>query len=155
MSLSLQRVPSFPCKVDVYGAWGGLYDAIVEMTKAVSRSGLDRRIIELVNVRASQLNGCSHCLDRHTRAAIEHAGWEPRHLATVGAWRDTTWFTPPERAALALTDATIGVDRVPDQVITDARREFGDEGLAKLLLAIVAINCWNRVNVVARVEPVD
>ena len=146
-------MPSFPCKVDVYGAWAGLHGAISEMTKAVHLSGLDRRIIELVNVRASQLNGCSHCLDRHTRAAIEQAGWEPRHVASVGAWRDTTWFSSQERAALALTDATIGTGRVPDDVVADAQQEFGDDGLAKLLLAIVAINCWNRVNVVARVEP--
>jgi AhpD family alkylhydroperoxidase len=145
----------FLAEFDVYGAWGGLHEAILDLTKAVHRSGVERRLIELVNVRASQLNGCSYCLDRHTRAAIEQAGWNERHLATVAAWRDATWFDDRERATLALTEAVIGADHrdVDENVMREAQLQFGDEGLAKLLLAIVAINCWNRVNVAARVQP--
>lgn len=147
-------MPSLPGKVDVYGAWPGLYDAILAMTIAVHPSGLERRIIELVNVRASQINGCSHCLDRHTRAALE-VGWDPRHLAVVGAWRDAPWFTPRERAALALTETVTGSSPTSDEVVAETRHEFGDDGLAKLLLAIAAITCWNRVNVAAGIEPID
>ena len=138
----------------MYGAWPGLYDAILAMTIAVHRSGLERRIIELVNVRASQINGCSHCLDRHTRAALE-VGWDPRHLAVVGAWRDAPWFTPHERAALALTETVTGSAPTDDGAVAEARRHFGDEGFSKLLLAITAITAWNRVNVAAGIEPVD
>jgi AhpD family alkylhydroperoxidase len=147
-------MPSLPGRIDVYGAWPGLYDAILEMTVAVHRSGLERRTIELVNVRASQLNGCSHCLDRHTRVAMA-AGWDPRHLAVVGAWRDAVWFTPQERAALALTESTVGSAPIDEHVVEEARAQFGDDGLAKLLLAIVAITAWNRVNVAAGIEPTD
>ncbi len=138
----------------MYGAWPGLYDAILAMTIAVHGSGLERRVIELVNVRASQINGCSHCLDRHTRAALE-VGWDPRHLAVVGAWRDAPWFTSQERAALALTETVTGSSRTDDEVVAEVTRHFGDDGLAKLLLAITAITAWNRVNVAAGIEPGD
>lgn len=148
-------MPSLPSKIDVYGAWEGLYDSIYAMSVAVRRSGLDSRIVELVNVRASQLNGCSHCLDRHTRAAVERAGWDARHIATVGAWRDAPWFNQSERAALALTEVMVGTGPIPSDVVTEAQREFGDDGLARLMLAIVAITCWNRVNVAAGVQPTD
>ena len=147
-------VPSLPGRVDVYGAWPSLYDSILDMTIAVHRSGLDRRIIELINVRASQINGCAHCLDRHTRAGIR-IGWDPRHLAVVGAWPDAPWFSDEERAALALTETVVGTGPVDGQAVEDARRHFGDDGLSKLLLAISAITAWNRVNAAAGIEPTE
>jgi AhpD family alkylhydroperoxidase len=145
--------PELHGRCDVYRAWDGLYTAIIDMTRAVHKSGLDRRIIELVNVRASQINGCTHCLDRHTTAGVEHAGWDPRHLASVGAWRDAPWFDTRERAALALTEAVIGSGPIDEGVVREAEAVYGIDGLAKVLLAIVAINCFNRVNVAAGIAP--
>jgi AhpD family alkylhydroperoxidase len=140
-------------RVDVYGAWPPLYDALFDLTRAAYRSGLDRSLIHLIQIRASQLNGCAFCLDMHVREAIA-AGEESRRLHTVAAWRDTTWFTAAERAALALTEAVITLDGsgIPETIVDAAREQFGDEGLAKVLLAITAINSWNLVNVAAGVR---
>jgi AhpD family alkylhydroperoxidase len=147
-------VLALPGRVDVYGAWPDLDEAISAMTLTAMRSGLDRRAVELINGRASQINGCPHCLDRHARASID-ADWEPRHLEVVAAWLDAPWFTPDERSILALTDATVGSEPIDEQVVDEPRQRFGDGGMAKLLLAIVPIIAWNRVNVAAGIEPID
>jgi hypothetical protein len=123
-------VLSLPGRFDVYRAWPDLYEAILAMTLTAMRRGLDRRTVELINVRGS-------------------------HLAVVAAWRDTPWFPPDERSILALRDATVVAGPIDEQVGVDARERFGDDGLAKLLLAIVAIIAWNRVNVAAGIEPID
>jgi alkylhydroperoxidase family enzyme len=134
-------VLALPGRVDVYGAWPDLDEAISAMTLTAMRSGLDRRAVELINGRASQINGCPHCLDRH--------------LEVVAAWLDAPWFTPDERSILALTDATVGSEPIDEQVVDEPRQRFGDGGMAKLLLAIVPIIAWNRVNVAAGIEPID
>jgi AhpD family alkylhydroperoxidase len=141
-------------RVDVNTAWSDLYEAIFAMTLMAMRSGLDRRTVELTDVRASQLNGCAHRLDRHARASID-AHFEPRHLELVAAWFDAPWFAPDERSIHALTDATVGSEPIDEQVVDEARQGFGDDGLTKLLLAIVAISAWDRVNVAAGIEPID
>jgi len=139
--------------VPVYEAWPPLYDGILELTRRAHRSGLDAKLLQLVDVRASQLNGCAYCLDLHAGLAVK-AGEDERRLHTVAGWRDAQWFSPAERAALALTDeVTMLQHGAPSEATVDeARRHFGDDGVAKLLLAIVAINAWNRVNVAAQVR---
>ena len=146
-------MPSFDARVPVYEAWPPLYDSILELTKQAHRSGLDARLLQLVDVRASQLNGCAYCLDLHAGMALK-AGEEERRLHTLAAWRDAEWFSAAERAALALTEEVCDLSRgAPSEAtVDDVRRHFGDEGLAKLLLALVAINAWNRVNVTAQVR---
>jgi AhpD family alkylhydroperoxidase len=140
-------------RVDVYGAWPPLYDALFDLTRAAYRSGLDRSLIHLIQIRASQLNGCAFCLDMHAQEALA-AGEDQRRLNTIAAWRDTTWFTAAERAALALTEAlvTINASGLSETIVDTAREQFGDEGLAKVLLAIAAITVWNQVNVAAEVR---
>jgi AhpD family alkylhydroperoxidase len=112
---------------------------------------LDPALRELVKIRASQLNGCAYCIDMHTRAARKVGEGEQR-LYALAAWRESPLFTPRERAALELTDAItkLGERGVPDAVYDRAAAHFTSEELANLILAITAINAWNRIAVSSR-----
>jgi AhpD family alkylhydroperoxidase len=127
------------------------YQAMVEFDNSID---LDPRLRELVKIRASQLNGCAYCLDMHTRDARE-ADEDERRLATLAGWHESPFFTPRERAALALTDAVtrLGDHGVSDAVWAEATGYFDDAELAQLLWAIVAINAWNRIGVTTRLVP--
>jgi AhpD family alkylhydroperoxidase len=120
---------------------------------AVHKSGLPLRTVELVHLRASQINGCSVCVDGHPRIA-RRAGETDERLFAVSAWRDSPYFSDAERAALALTEAVTRLsdrtDPVPDDVWTDAARHYEEPALAALVLAIANINVWNRLNVATR-----
>lgn len=109
---------------------------------------LDPALRELIKIRASQLNGCAYCIDMHTRAARE-AGESEQRLYALAAWRESPLFTLRERAALELTDAITGIGKhgVPDPVYQHAVAEFTPGELANLILAITAINAWNRIAV--------
>jgi AhpD family alkylhydroperoxidase len=115
---------------------------------------LEPRLRELVRIRASQLNGCAYCLDEHTRDA-RAAGEGERRLATLGAWRESIFFTQRERAALALTDEVtrIGDHGVSDTVWAEVTTHFDDAEVAQLLWAIVAINAWNRIAIATHMVP--
>lgn len=116
-------------------------------------AGLSPILLELVNLRASQINGCGVCADMHPRLARKNGETDER-LFAVAAWRDTPYFTDAERAALALTEAVTRLadreDPVPDDVWDAAARHFDEEALAGLLIAIAGINVWNRLNVATR-----
>jgi AhpD family alkylhydroperoxidase len=107
----------------------------------------------LVHLRASQINGCSACVDMHPRLA-KKAGETDERLFSVAAWRDTPYFTESERAALALTEALTRLsdraDPVPDAIWNEADKQFDETELAALILAIANINVWNRLNVAVR-----
>jgi AhpD family alkylhydroperoxidase len=109
---------------------------------------LDRTLRELVKIRASQLNGCAYCIDMHTRTARK-AGESEQRLYALAAWRESPLFTSRERAALELADAitAIGERGVPDDLYARAGHEFAPGELANLILAITAINAWNRIAV--------
>ena len=115
---------------------------------------LDPRLRELVRIRVSQLNGCAYCLDQHVRDALA-AGEGERRLATLAAWRESVFFPARERAALALAERVtlIGQGGVSDEVWADAASHFSEAELAQLLLAIVAINAWNRVAISTHMVP--
>lgn len=144
---------TFDARVPVYDAWPPLYDAMLQLAKLAHGSGIDPKLLQLIEVRVSQLNGCAYCLDLHARLAT-NAGEDQRRLHTVAASRDATWFTDAEKAALALAEEVtlVGQSRPSAATVDEVRRHFGDEGLAKLLLAIVTINGWNRINVTAEVR---
>lgn len=110
--------------------------------------------MELVKFRASQINGCAYCLDMHSKDARAHGESEQR-LYTLDAWRETPFFTPRERAALAWTEAItrIADTHAPDSVYDEVRTEFSDEELVDLTLAIVTINGWNRLAIAFRQVP--
>jgi AhpD family alkylhydroperoxidase len=108
----------------------------------------DPQLRELVKIRASQLNGCAYCIDMHTYEA-RRAGESDRRMHAVAAWRESPLFSARERVALALTDAiTLLADAgVPDEIYDQAEAEFGPGELAQLIMAIAAINSWNRIAV--------
>jgi AhpD family alkylhydroperoxidase len=131
----------------------GAMDALQAVGKAVGNGSVAERTIELVCLRASQINGCAVCLDGHSRAAKE-AGETDERLFTLAAWRESSYFTDAERAALALTEAVTRVsdrpDPVSDEIYDEAARHYDEEALATLLLAIANINVWNRLNAATR-----
>nr|WP_112284611.1 carboxymuconolactone decarboxylase family protein [Prauserella muralis] len=120
--------------------------------KAAADAGLDQRLIELVKIRASQLNGCAFCLDQHSRDA-RNLGESQRRIVLLGAWRETDLYTEQERAALALTDAMTRLPQyqdVPDDVYEQATSAFTQEQYAVVAWAATAINAWNRLGVTSR-----
>ena len=112
----------------------------------VRECGLDRRLLELVKLRASQVNGCAYCVDMHTKDARANGGTEQRLYAVV-VWREAPFFTERERAALAWTEALtlVSQEQVPDSVFEIARKEFSDKEFVDLTMAVIAINGWNRL----------
>ena len=129
------------------------YRAVLHLEQYV-RSAVDLQLYHLIKIRASVLNGCAFCIDMHTTDALR-AGEASRRLFAVAAWRESPFFTDAERAALALTDAVtqIGQAGVPDAVWNDARRLWSEKQLTDLLLAIAAINTWNRIAITTHKQP--
>jgi len=117
-------------------------------------SKLEPSMIELVKMRASQINGCAYCIDMHSKDA-RAAGESEQRLYALNAWRETPFFTDRERAALAWTEAVtlITEDHVPDPVYEEVRQQFSDEELVNLTMAVVAINGWNRLAIAFRAVP--
>lgn len=129
--------------------------AMLGLEGHVRQSGLDHSLLELVKTRASQLNGCAFCLDMHTKDA-RAAGETEQRLYAISAWRETPFYTPVERAALAWTEAVTRLrddDPVPDSVYKEARAHFDERQLVDLTLAIIAINGWNRLSIAFRKLP--
>jgi AhpD family alkylhydroperoxidase len=128
--------------------------AMLALERQVHRSGLEESLLDLVKVRASQINGCAYCIDMHTKDARARGETEQR-LYELDAWQETQFYSERERAALAWTEAVTLVTsgHVPDQVYEEAREQFTDRELANLTLAVVAINGWNRFGIAFRAEP--
>jgi len=120
----------------------------------VHQSGLDPKLLELVKLRTSLINGCAYCVDMHTKVARSLGETEQR-LYEVGLWREAPFYTERERAALAWTEAVtlVSIDHVPDGVYETARQHFDDKELIDLTAAIVAINGWNRLAIAFRTVP--
>jgi AhpD family alkylhydroperoxidase len=127
--------------------------ALQALGKVVSKSGVSPKTIELMNLRASQINGCGVCAVQHPNIARK-LGETDERLFAVAAWRDAPFFTAAERAALALTEAATRMsdqaDPVPDEVWDEAARHYDEQELGALVLAIAGINVWNRLNVTTR-----
>ncbi|HEU4730935.1 MAG TPA: carboxymuconolactone decarboxylase family protein [Kofleriaceae bacterium] len=127
--------------------------ALQALAASVEKAGVPRRTLELMHLRASQINGCSVCVDGH-RVIARKAGETDERLFTVVAWREAPYFTDAERAALALTEAVTRIadraDAVPDEIWSEAARHYDERALAGLVLAIASINVWNRLNVATR-----
>jgi AhpD family alkylhydroperoxidase len=121
---------------------------------AIDAGGLEKSLIELVKIRASQINGCALCLDMHTREARALGETEER-LHVLAAWHESPVFTDRERAALAWTDSLTDIadGHVPDEVYADVKNAFSEKELAYLTAAVVAINGWNRIAVAFRFLP--
>lgn len=124
------------------------------LEKYVHNSGLEPSLIELVKLRASQINGCAYCIDMHTKDA-RAAGESEQRLYALSAWQETPFYSARERAALAWTEAVtlVANEHVPDDVYEHVREQFGDKELVDLTLAVIAINGWNRLAISFRSVP--
>jgi AhpD family alkylhydroperoxidase len=128
----------------------GAVKALYGLGSYIYQSGLERSLLHLVYLRVSQINGCSYCVDMHTKDALAE-GDDPQRLWMVVAWREAPFFSERERAAFAWAEAVTKLEGgVSDDVYEQARDCFSEEELANLTLAVVAINGWNRLNVAFR-----
>ncbi len=138
-------------RLDYKQASPDAFKALLHTEQQVHRSGLEESLIELVKTRASQINGCAHCLDMHTKDARAQGESEQR-LYLLNAWREAPFYSDRERAALAWTEAVseISVHGVSDELYEQVREQFDDKALVDLTLAVIAINGWNRMAIAFR-----
>ena len=143
-------------RIDLMHVTPGVMQAMLGLERQVRQAGFDHKLINLVRMRASQINGCAYCLDMHSKDARAIGETEQR-LYGLDAWRDTPYYTEREGAALEWTEAPtlVAETHVPDEVYERVREQFSEEELAHLTLAVVAINGWNRLNLAARTVPGD
>jgi AhpD family alkylhydroperoxidase len=129
----------------------GAVHAQLGVENYIRNSGLEHSLLHLMKLRASYLNGCAYCVDMHTKDARLDGEMEQR-LYAVPVWRETPFFTPRERAALAWTDAVndVGHTHVPDDVFAEAREHFTDLEIVNLTMVVVTINGWNRIAIALR-----
>lgn len=129
------------------------YEAMIALDTAAAK-GLDPDVNELIRLRASQINGCAYCVDKHAHDARANGMSEQKVLA-VAVWRETPFFTARERAALALAEAItrLGDHGVPDAVYDQAAAVFAEDELARVVAMAVTINAWNRIGVTTRLSP--
>ena len=130
------------------------YNALRGLQNYVDACSLEKPLIELIKVRASQINGCGFCIAMHTADAVR-GGENHARLHLLNAWRETELFAARERAALALTEAVtlVAGTQVPDDVYDAARQQFSDKEVVDLAYAIFAINAWNRLAITFRMQP--
>jgi AhpD family alkylhydroperoxidase len=141
-------------RVDVMKISPAAFKAMAGLQAYVDQSGLEKSLIELVKIRASQINGCAFCLVMHTNDARKHGESDDRmHL--LNAWEEAPVFSARERAALAWTEAVTLVSKthVPDEVYEEARQQFSEKELVDLTVAVIAINSWNRASIAFRAQP--
>ena len=141
-------------RLDFYSAGKDAIKAMIGVENQINKGTLDILLKELVRLRASQINGCAFCLDMHVTDARK-AGESERRMATVAAWRETTFFSERERAALEWTESLtlISQNHVPDAVWDAVRPHFTDAELVELTLLITSINSWNRFAIAFRKMP--
>jgi AhpD family alkylhydroperoxidase len=143
-------------RIDLMRAAPDVIHAMLGLERQIRQAGFDERLLDLVRMRASQINGCAYCLDMHSKDARANGETEQR-LYGLEAWRETPYYSARERAALEWTEALtlIAETHAPDDVYERVREQFTEDELVHLTLAIVAINGWNRLNIAARTVPGD
>ncbi|MBU6469756.1 MAG: carboxymuconolactone decarboxylase family protein [Gammaproteobacteria bacterium] len=142
-------------RLDYLKASTGAFKAMRELQQYVETCGLEHSLMELVKMRASQINGCAHCLDMHSKDARAGGETEQR-LYTLDAWRETPFFTDRERAALAWTEALTRIRKgVSDELYAEVRKHFSEKEIVDLSLCIIAINGWNRLAIPFRAKVGD
>jgi len=144
----MTEVHQIQARLDFTKMAPGATQAMYGLERYVRKCGLAPSLLELVKLRASQINGCAYCVDMHTKDARARGETEQR-LYAVGVWREAPFFTERERAALAWTEAVtlVNLDHVPDEVYELARKHFTEKELVDLTTALVAINGWNRLSI--------
>ena len=132
----------------------GIYEAMLRLSNYLRTTGLDESLVNLMCLRASQINGCAYCLDMHWKD-LKAAGESDQRLYGLEAWEESPYYSERERAALAWTEAVTNVQdgHVPDEAYEQVRKVFSEKEVADLTLAIVSINGWNRLNIAGRTVP--
>jgi AhpD family alkylhydroperoxidase len=140
-------------RLDLAPAFREGYRALLGLERAVAAGDLEPALLDLVRLRASQMNGCAHCIDMHWKDA-RAAGESEQRLYGLDAWRESPYYSEQERAALEWCEALtfVAEGHVPDSVYEAVRPHFSDEELAQLTFAIIAINGWNRLAIAGRAE---
>ncbi len=138
-------------RIDLTNVSPAAMHAMLGLEKYLAQSGLEPELMNLVKLRASQINGCAYCIDMHWKD-LRGAGQTEQRLYGLDAWAEAPYYTDRERAALAWTEAVtqVTVGHVPDQVFEEMRRHFTDAELVDLTLCIAAINAWNRLLIAFR-----
>ncbi len=141
-------------RIDLMHVNPGIMQAMLGLERQIRHASFEEKLIDLVRMRSSQINGCSYCLDMHSKDARANGETEQR-LYGLDAWRETPYYSARERAALEWTEALtlVSETHVPDDVYERVREQFSEDELAHLSLAVVAINGWNRLNIAARTVP--
>ena len=141
-------------RIDVMKISPKAMQAVLGMQSYVNASGLEPSLLELVKMRASQINGCAYCLDMHSKDA-RAAGETEQRLYLLNAWREAPFYSDRERAALEWTESLtlVSDNHVPDEVYERAREHFSEQELVDLAIAVAAINTWNRLSIAFRAEP--
>ena len=141
-------------RINITSVNPGALNAMLGLGNYLQQSGLDMKLLDLINLRVSQINGCAYCIDMHWKD-LRASGETEQRLYGLDAWRESPYYTDRERAALAWAEAvtTITDGQVPDEVFEEAHRHFKDAELANLTLGVVAINGWNRLNIAFRTTP--
>src|SRR3954466_11594064 len=132
----------------------GAYKAMVGLEQYLHQCGLEESLLHLIKLRVSQINGCAYCIDMHWKD-LRAIGETEQRLYGLDAWRESPYYTEPERAALAWAEAVTHVadTRVPDEVYEELRKHFSEKDVADLTLAVANINSWNRLNIALRTVP--
>lgn len=132
----------------------GVYDAMDSLDQYLQGCGLEKSLLMLVQLRASQINGCAYCLDMHWKD-LRAIGEGEQRLYSLDAWRECPYYSDRERAAFAWTEAVTRVadGQVPDEVYEQVRPFFSEKELSDLTLAVAAINAWNRISIAGRLVP--
>lgn len=132
----------------------GALVAMRVLSNVTANSGLETSLLNLIDIRVSQVNGCAECIDLHSKNA-RLAGETERRIYGLSAWRDSPFYTAKERAALAWAEAVtlVAETHVPDDVYEEARKYFSEREIVNLTLAVIAINAWNRMNISFRIMP--
>jgi AhpD family alkylhydroperoxidase len=141
-------------RIDYVKSARGVYEAMLGLEKYLRQCGLEETLLDLVKLRASQINGCAYCIDMHWKD-LRALGEQEQRLYGLDAWEESPYYSDRERAALAWTEAVTNIrdGHVPDQVYEEVRKHFTEKELADLSLAVAAINAWNRLAIAARAVP--
>jgi len=140
-------------RINLFKAVPESVEPMLSMEKYIAKSGLDRKLYELIKTRASQINGCAYCINMHTRDA-QKLGETPQRLFLLDAWRETDLYTEKERAVLALTEAMTLISNGPilDEIYDSASKHLTENEMAAVIMAVVAINGWNRISITCQSE---
>jgi len=141
-------------RIDYLKNGRGVFEAMSGLEKYLAQSGLDPKLMTLIKLRASQINGCAYCIDMHWKD-LRAAGESEQRLYGLDAWRESPYYTERERAALAWAEAVTNIQQghAPGEVFEKTRQHFSEKELADLTLAIATINAWNRLVISVRAVP--